>query len=73
MDLTIKEDRKPDETRAPLVSGHRTHDELVERGRIQHDVSSYGRGIPRFPQAMIYVLFLAALVIVLLLLLWPKQ
>jgi hypothetical protein len=40
-------------------------DELLETALIGHARSSYGHGIPLFPQAMIYVVFLGALVIML--------
>jgi hypothetical protein len=55
--------RTADERREPLFSGHRAHDELVEKALIGRARTSYG--IPLFPQAMIYVVFLSALVIML--------
>jgi hypothetical protein len=73
MDLMTNPARNPAEEREPLFTGHRTHDELLEKARIEHARSSYGHGIPLFPQAMIYLGFLAALVIMLFLLLWATR
>jgi hypothetical protein len=50
----------------PIVTGHETHDELLERALIERPIRSYGHGIPLFPQAMLYVVLIAALAIVLL-------
>jgi len=70
MESSLKPDEKLDPHKEPLVTGHRTHDELLEKARIERPIHSYGHGIPIFPQAMIYVVLIAALAFVLLTLVW---
>jgi hypothetical protein len=56
----------------PLVTGHATHDDLIEKARIMRPLGSYGHGIPLFPQAMIYIILVAALAFVLFALVWNR-
>jgi hypothetical protein len=46
----------------PLVTGHPSHDELVEDARLDAAASRFGHGIPLFPQALLYLLVVALLV-----------
>jgi hypothetical protein len=55
----------PDAKKEPLVTGHSAHDDLLESARIGRPLRSYGHGIPLFPQAMIYIVLIAALAFVL--------
>lgn len=61
MDISHPHTHPADPNREPLVTGHKTHDELVEKGRIEQGTRNFGRGIPLYPQAMIYVILIAVL------------
>jgi hypothetical protein len=67
---SVKPHEKGDAEREPLLTGHRTHDELLEKGRFERGIHTYGHGIPIFPQAMIYVVILAAIAVLLFTLVW---
>ena len=53
--------------KAPLLTGHSTHDELLEKARIERGIHSYGHGIPVFPQYMIYLIGLAIILVLIIL------
>jgi hypothetical protein len=72
MEPTINQDEKLDAEKEPLVTGHRAHDELLEKARIERPIHRYGHGIPIFPQSMIYLVAIAALVVILLALWWTS-
>jgi hypothetical protein len=69
---SVQPEEQPIDKKEPLFTGHRTHDELVEKARIERPIRSYGHGIPIFPQAMIYILIFAAAAIVLFALVWSR-